>query len=515
MVVDTTKESVCINQLVGQKNETRVVEGDMIVPDIKPDILNTITTSGNVCIYKKEVLDGKVKIDGTVQVYIIYLADNQEGSIRGIHTSLDFTEMIPVENCKTGMNLGERAEVTSIETKVLNGRKVNIKANLGFSVKVYSNEEVKVIKEISGIDNVQKLNHEIEMNTLIGEGSTKAYAKETVSIDPIDNLAEILRADVKIQNKDTKVSYNKVLVKADAAVRILYLTEDNRMNSVESMIPLMGFVDIPNVSEEHLCDTDYELKNLLIKPNSEEEHSIYVEAEVEIACSTFEKRNMMVTEDLYSPTEKLDFTKKEIHTMSNKNTSRDVCSVKEKIAVPEMMGCKIHDISVRPSIATQTVTSGRVSQEGQVDLTILYWSENENRLEVKPVTLPFQFSMEVPNCEAGSNIDTEMEVEKQDFVLLPDGYLEARVDVGFSVKVANFRSVSVIDEITSEQREREDSYSMVIYFTKPGDTLWKIAKQFGSTVEDIARVNGIENPDVLPVGRQLFIPRFTVNRQTA
>ena len=53
MVLNTTKETVCVNQIVGQKVETVTVEGDMIVPDIKPDILNTISNSGNVCIYKK------------------------------------------------------------------------------------------------------------------------------------------------------------------------------------------------------------------------------------------------------------------------------------------------------------------------------------------------------------------------------------------------------------------------------------------------------------------------------
>lgn len=112
----------------------------------------------------------------------------------------------------------------------------------------------------------------------------------------------------------------------------------------------------------------------------------------------------------------------------------------------------------------------------------------------------------------GSNIDTEMEIAKQDFVLLPDGFLDARVDIAFSVKVANFRTISVIDEITSEQRDKEDTYSMVIYFVKPGDTLWKIAKRFGSTVEDIARVNGIENPDLIQVGKQLYIPRYSARR---
>ena len=38
---------------------------------------------------------------------------------------------------------------------------------------------------------------------------------------------------------------------------------------------------------------------------------------------------------------------------------------------------------------------------------------------------------------------------------------------------------------------------MEIYVVKAGDTLWKIAKRFGSTVEDIERVNGIENADIV------------------
>ena len=63
MVVDTIKENLCVNKLVATKKEVILVEGDMIVPDSKPDILNTICTSGVVCIYKKEILDDKVRID--------------------------------------------------------------------------------------------------------------------------------------------------------------------------------------------------------------------------------------------------------------------------------------------------------------------------------------------------------------------------------------------------------------------------------------------------------------------
>ena len=49
---------------------------------------------------------------------------------------------------------------------------------------------------------------------------------------------------------------------------------------------------------------------------------------------------------------------------------------------------------------------------------------------------------------------------------------------------------------------------MIIYFVKPGDTLGKIAKRFRSTVDDIARVNGIEDVNKILVGQQLYIPKF-------
>ena len=62
--------------------------------------------------------------------------------------------------------------------------------------------------------------------------------------------------------------------------------------------------------------------------------------------------------------------------------------------------------------------------------------------------------------------------------------------------------------MTEEENRELSKYSMVIYFVKPNDTIWNIAKRFGSTVDDIVRVNGIENPENIQVGKQLFIPRY-------
>ena len=158
MELDVNKQMLTINKLVDTVEKNVVIEGDLIVPDVKPDILNTIDSIGNVCVYKKEILDGKVRFDGGVYIYLMYLPDAENEFTRGLNTILDFTQIIEMENCKENMDIISDVKIKNIECKVLNGRKIKIKVELDFKIQLYSNENVNVLKEINNIENMQILN---------------------------------------------------------------------------------------------------------------------------------------------------------------------------------------------------------------------------------------------------------------------------------------------------------------------------------------------------------------------
>ena len=512
MEVDATRQTITVNKLIIRKKEVVTIEGDMIVPDVKPDILNTIDTVGNVCIYKKEVLDGKVRFDGSINLNVIYLADTDNDFTRGLTNSLDFTQIIDVDNCKAGMELRNNINIKDIECKVLNGRKINTRVTLEIEIFIYSNEEINILKQINNVEGIQTLNSNMQINNLIGTGSCRASAKDTISLNEEDNLAEILKTEVKLCNNEMKVSYNKILLKADANVKIMYLTESGDIKVVSSNIPVMGFIDMANVSENNILNSNYEIKNILVKPNSAEQHSIYVEIEFEICCDAIDSIEVELIQDMYCPSGNLEFKQKEVNTIMGKQINKNICNIKERISIPEISNNKIYDVEIMPTINNTNILNGRIVYEGELNLNFIFSSEANTRIDTKKYTLSFTFNIDNEQISTNKIVNTRINPVDDEFVITSDGMIECKVNLEFETEMYNNANINIIDEINMEENKNEINPSMIIYIVKEGDTLWKIAKRYKTTMEDIINVNNLENPNNLSIGQKLFIPRYCMNK---
>lgn len=505
MAVETARDKIKLSQIVGQKQEVLTIDGDVIVNDVKPDVLKVISTTGTVCVYKKEVLNGKVKLEGCINTYIIYLADDENSSVRTINTSLDFVEIVDLENCKEGMTIDAALCLKGFETKVLNGRKLHVKAFLEVSLKVYKTTEVEAIVDVQNDDqDLQMLSCNKKILSLIGENTGKTTLKETIKLQ--DEPAEIMKVSFGISNIATKTSYNKVLIKANANINIMYQTEDNRINEANALIPVMGFIDMPDVTDTSKCMSKVSLKNLVLRQNNEEENSIYVEADLDLSCKAFETREINVIEDIYSISHDVNIEKQAVRTRQEEFELEDTLKVDEKLTIPELLYGKVLGVNVMPSLNNVDVRDGKIKYEATLNAEFMV--QNENDVNSVNAQIPFDFELQNSSITNMSNIETEIRVISKNFNVEDDG-VHLSIEMEVNAGVQNEETINFTQNLELVEPKDMDIYSMVIYFVKPGDTLWKIAKQFRSRVEDIARVNGIENENKIYPGQQLYIPKFS------
>ncbi len=506
MAIKLEKSKLAVNQVMANKKEVIEVDGDCIVPDVKPDILEIVGTSGIINIYKKEVMDGKVRVDGSVSVYVMYIGDDgKTRGVRSINHTLDFSQSFNVQDITSDMTENIQVSMGSIDCKVINERKVNLKVNLEFDIVILANKEVEFVSNID-VKDIQKLENSIPVNVVLGVGQTKTVAKETVSIDSNDNLAEILKVNGEIVNRSIKISYNKILTKADIKLKILYSTEDGRINTVNAKFPIMGFIDMQDIGENNPTEYDFEIRNMVIKPNSTEEHSIYVEIEVGISATAYDNKEINVIQDLYSPSKNLKFEQNNIKMIQNKAVYEGTYSINQKELL-DISDEKVYDVDASVVNTNTRVNDNEVFVSGNVNLVFTCSANGMTGIQTKKIDLPFETKIACNGISNKANVKIKADILSDDFNILPGGEVNIKLDIGFNIVSSNDVDLRLVNNVEELENEYVDDYNMVIYQVRKNDSLWKIAKEFNSTVESIIETNNLQNDKIFP-GDQLFIEKY-------
>ena len=200
--------------------------------------------------------------------------------------------------------------------------------------------------------------------------------------------------------------------------------------------------------------------------------------------------------------------------MQEKRLIKDVCNIREKQVIPELRNEKIYDVDIRPIIIKQNILNDRIIFEGELNVKFIYSNSNTNGIEIKNIVIPFNHNMDCEGVNQNSKLDVKMEIETKDVIIMPDESIELKIDLNLLVDIFKSVEINIINDMKVEENKDNEVYSIIIYFVKPGDTLWKIAKKFRSTVENIARINEIEDENKIYPGQQLFIPKYVANRNS-
>ncbi|MFZ5968807.1 MAG: DUF3794 and LysM peptidoglycan-binding domain-containing protein [Bacillota bacterium] len=518
MAVELIRDLLKIDQVIGEEETQAIVEGDIVVPDVKPDISRILSVDGIVNITGKEAVQDKIIVDGVVHFKILYAAEDEEQPVYSMNASAGFSQNIDIENTTPSMDCIVSGKIEHIDYNVVNERKVSVKTVLNLSGKTWAVSKMDVLREIRGLDDVQLLRDYIRYNDLIGSSSGDTIVRESFELEEsLPEIKEVLRSDAYAIEKETKVTDGKVIVSGMVKANTLYVADDARGTIIltKHEMPFTHFVEVPGAVKDMDSKVNLKVDEVYtdIKQNIDGDRKILeLEAVVNVNAVVNETEHKEIVVDAYSPSKKLKVDKKTIAFNQSVGSNSSNVMVKETLEIPKNQpeAFKVFHISTKPIITDYRLVEDKNIIEGVIEANAIYLSQDkEQHVHSFRQEVPFRHFIDIPGADEAMNADIDLYVNDVDYSLINPQQIEVKFQLGTACTVTKKTQMQVLigAEESGEIVDVSKQPSITIYFVQPGDTLWKIAKRYNTTVSDLIETNDIQNPNMITSGDRIIVQK--------
>ncbi len=514
---DLEKKKITLDQQAGKESSQILLEGDVIVPDNKPDIEQILRCSGIVQLQEAKGNEDRVNFSGELLLSILYQGKKSIKPINGMEASLPIEDIIHIDGIDQNADITLSAVLNHLDCKLLNDRKINIKAVITVTAEATTSYVGEIIEDINDMPALQTKKGTMNINSTVENKKDRFIVKEELAIpNNKPNIGEILQTTVSIADKDIRAMDGRVLVRGNLKLCTLYVgdTDDSILEVVEHEIPFNGYIDGNDITNKMLVQADLQIENKEIQPMADEDGEdriLNTEITIGTALKVTDSQEMELIEDAYYPGKPLSIQRETIRYPNIIGTSKSQFTVKETVvlednATPIM---QIETVWANASIDDVITFQDKVEIQGVVTFEVLYIGENDaSPIALVTQSVPFSQELEVKGSKENSNVHITSSIENVTSNMLSSNEIEVRATLIIDTIVTEEKEGEIITEIefdeTSDAANRSFA-SAVIYVVQRDDSLWSIAKQYNTTIEDILLLNDIENPEIIYTGQKLLI----------
>lgn len=516
MAVELVKENIECEQLLCESSIDTVVKAEYIIPDTHPDVFEILTAEGKPTIITKEVMKDKAYLEGQIEYNVLYLAKEEDGKcgLYNVVYSGKFSDYVELQGSETGMTCDAQPYVEDLECNIANERKILVNGIIKLKCSVYKKNNIQVVKDISNTSDIQLLKNPVSIDKILGTGSLDLVAKSHILIDsdkpPIGN---VLRCDVNVHKKDVKILENKISIEAFALIQIVYRAKDSRdIYYIKDDVLINNDTDMQGVVPTMDSRTDFKLDAVqydVKEDETGENRIIDVEALIKAQTKVMYKEDIEFIQDAYSPTEIMDMKKNSYKLTSSLGSVNDQVIVKGNVDAAKITIKPVQIISTFGSvcITDKKLVEDKVIIEGLLNTEVLYKTADEDKyVNIVKEDIPFTSSMDMSGCKIDMSLIAAASLESIE-ASIESNSIVVRGNVLVWANVSYLEDREFLVDIQEDaDKKPEKKASITIYIVQPGDTLWKIAKNYYTTMDTIVKVNEIENPDELKTGDKLLIP---------
>lgn len=508
--MELIKKNVHMTRSKGKSVTQLTLDDDFNVPDIKEDIDYIMKDKGEIIIEYVQPMEGKALVKGHLEFKILYASGEKDYSIHCIREKIPFEEMINMEDLSGDDAISVLWEIEDLSTGTINSRKYNVKAIVTIVADVeYLYDEMLPV-DIRGDETIQYMKSPIDIAPIAIHKKDIYRIKDEIEISGNkQNISELLWSDAQLRSIETRPLEDKIQLRGEIYLFVLYQGEDesNSIQWAENTIPFTSLLDCNGTREEMIPNITCRLsgKDPEARPDYDGEmRAIGIDYVLEMDIKLYEEQKVDVIRDIYSATMDLESITKDIayESLVMKNVSK--CRANDKLKIS---GNQPKILQICHSGGVVNVDDVRIVDDGlQIDgvvyASLLYITlDDKQPIHSIEGVLPFTHKIQITDIDKNCSYQLQNSLEQLNAVMLNGEEIELKAVITLDALVLRTIKEPVLVDINSKPYDMKKIQSMpgiIGYVVKPDDSLWKIAKNYYTTVDSIKSLNDLSDERIRP-----------------
>lgn len=491
-------------------------EDDINLPETSPDLNKIIFREGNVVISDVKVSKDHVALTGTLEVFILYLTEDDDEKLARIDGKIPFTETVYVEGAQPGDTVDVTAKIEDLSISVINSRKLSARSVVTFCLQSDELFDEEAACDLEDGEHIEYRLKQLELARLaICKRDIYRLRQELELPAHMPNIYRLIWQSVKISSIGFKPLDDKIGVSGELSVFLLYEStqENDNVQYYETTVPFSGTIDCMGSREMMIPDIRYCIsgKDFEVRPDFDgEERGFSMELVLDLCIKLYEEEKVSILSDVYG-------TRKDVEADTKNGTFRRIlmrnngtCRLNEKIHIegnPQILQLIHSEGEVYVEECNMTEEGAQI--EGVIVIKCLYvTSDDKMPYSSLEQTIPFTYLLEAKGAceEAISSIRVTLE---QLSVTMQDAReLEAKI----ALDIAGILFEEFEEELVTDIRVQEPDKAMrrrqpgiVVHVVGKDDSLWQIGKKYYMPVSRIKEMNALTGDEIRPGDKLLLV----------
>lgn len=517
------------------------LDDDYNVPDYRPDIVKVLKEKGELHFDEAKAAAGAAWLKGRLVFRVLYRSDQENGKISCLKGEIPFQEKLNMDGVQEYDVIQASGEIEDLTIGVIHSRKISVRAVILLKTEEPQEKEDELCVGIEADDGCEKRYRNTNILQLLCMKRDQCRQKSEITLPSSKpNVQEILWKSLEIRNLDTKMGQDGVKLSGEVLISVLYQEEEetDRVQWYETVIPLDCGVECDAGTE---ADIIYKVKarpasmELEVKPDYDgEERVLVLELVMNLDIRVWKEQEISMLEDVYSLKKEIIpvCTGVTLHHISVKNDSQ--CRLTEQMELAESQEKILQICSCEGTVHLENteLTGQGVRAEGILVTELLYiTTDDQMPIGSAREIYPFEQFIEIPQqtvrternkpegpetLEQKNKLQTELDcrISQLSAVMLDQDHVEIKAVIGLNLLAFEQEQIDNITDMREEALDMEQLQKrpgLVGYIAKDGDSLWSIAKENHTTVEDILRDNHRTDEDLRRGEKILIVKKVELN----